>query len=276
MDVTAFKQTQRQVWSSGDYPDIAHRIESAAERVVSAAGVEAGQDVLDVATGSGNVAIVCAQRGATVTGLDLTPELFDAARRRAAEANVQCEWVEGDAEELPYPDDSFDRVLSTFGTMFAPRHDRAAAELVRVCRPGGRIAVAAWTPEGANGRMFTTVASHLPPPPPDMKPPLLWGTEEHMRELFAPHGVDLEFSRDKVIFEAESAEAWLEYNERVLGPMVMARAALEPQGKWEALHADLLSLYHDLNLNTDGSFRTEGEYLITVARVPAARAPGRT
>ena len=269
MDVAGFKQAQRMIWSSGDYPDIAQRIESAAEQLVASAGVEAGHDVLDVATGSGNVAILCAQRGATVTGLDLTPELFDAARQRAAAANVHCDWVEGDAEELPYPDDSFDRVLSSFGTMFAPRHERAAAELVRVCRPGGTIAVAAWTPEGGNGQMFKTVSSHMPPPPPELKPPTLWGTEEHMRELLEPHGVELRFTRANVTFEAESPEQWLDYNERVLGPMVMARAALEPQGKWDALHDDLLRLYHELNAADDGSFRTEGEYLVTVAQLPA-------
>jgi SAM-dependent methyltransferase len=269
MDVAAFKQVQRAVWSSGDYPDIAQRIESAAERVVAAAGVQAGHDVLDVATGSGNVAILCAQRGANVTGLDLTPELFDAARRRADAANVECNWIEGDAEELPYPDDSFDRVLSTFGTMFAPRHERAAAEVVRVCRPGGTIAIAAWTPEGGNGQMFKTVSSHLPPPPPEVKAPTMWGTEPHMRELFEPHGVELRFERHDVVFEAESPEAWLDYNERVLGPMVMARAALEPQGKWDDLHSDLLDLYRRLNLAEDGSFRAEGEYLITIATRPA-------
>jgi ubiquinone/menaquinone biosynthesis C-methylase UbiE len=269
VDVAGFKQVQRMIWSAGDYPDIAQRIESAAEQVVSAADVRSGHDVLDVATGSGNVAILCAQRGASVTGLDLTPELFEAAGRRAAAANVKCDWIEGDAEELPFPDESFDRVLSTFGTMFAPRHDHAAAELVRVCRPGGTIAVAAWTPEGGNGRMFKTVTSHMPPPAPELKPPTMWGNEDYMRDLFGPLGVDLEFDRHSVVFEAESAEAWLEYNERVLGPMVMARAALEPQGKWEALHSDLLQLYRELNLNDDGSFRTEGEYLVTVARKPA-------
>src|SRR5687768_9946457 len=161
LDVTGIKQAQRAMWSAGDYPEIAQRIESAAEHVVERAGVEPGHDVLDVATGSGNVALLCAQRGARVTGLDLTPELFEAARRRAAAAGVQCEWVEGDAEDLPYGDGSFDRVLSTFGVMFAPRQERAAAELVRVARPGARIVVAAWTPEGGNGQMFKTVASHL-------------------------------------------------------------------------------------------------------------------
>ena len=266
LDVAGMKQGQRAMWSAGDYPEISQRIQAAAQHVVERAGVEGGHDVLDVATGSGNVAIVCAGRGARVTGLDLTPELLDAARDRATAAGVECEWVEGDAEDLPYPDDSFDRVLSTFGVMFAPRHDVAVAELVRVARPGGTIAIAAWTPEGGNGQMFKTVAQHIPPPP-EVTPPTKWGTEEHVRELFAPHPVDLEFERANVEFEAESPEAWLEYNERVLGPMVLARAALEPQGKFDALHEDLLALYNRLNLNDDGSFKAEGEYLVTIGRV---------
>jgi SAM-dependent methyltransferase len=269
LDVAGIKQGQRAMWSAGDYPDIARWIESAAQHVVEVAEVNAGHDVLDVATGSGNVALLCAQRGATVTGLDITPELFDAARRRASEAGVECEWIEGDAEELPYADESFDRVLSTFGVMFAPRQERAAAELVRVTRPGGTIAVAAWTPEGGNGQMFKTVGSHMPPPPPEFKPPTLWGDEDHVRRLFEPQGVGLRFERANVVFEAESPEAWLEYNERVLGPMVLARAALEPQGKWDGLHEDLLALYHRLNQKDDGTFKGEGEYLVTTARKPA-------
>ena len=269
LDVEGFKRGQRAVWSAGDYPDIARYIESAAEHVVTAANVGPGQDVLDVATGSGNVALLCALRGAKVTGLDITPELFDAARRRAADAGVECEWIEGDAEDLPYEDGSFDRVLSTFGAMFAPRHERAAAELARVTRPGGTFAVAAWTREGGNGQMFKTVSSHMPPPPPELKPPTMWGDEEYMRELLGPHGVELEFERANVVFEAESPDEWLEYNARALGPMVMARAALEPQGKWDALYSDLADLYRRLNMNDDGSFKAEGEYLVTIARRPA-------
>jgi SAM-dependent methyltransferase len=270
LDVAAFKQTQRKIWSSGDYPDIARLIESAAEHLVRAADVQPGHDVLDVATGSGNVALVAAQSGGNVTGLDITPELFEAARRRAAEAGVEIEWVEGDAEELPYEDNSFDRALSAFGTMFAPRQERAAAELVRVTKPGGVVAVAAWTPEGINGQMFRTVASHMPPPPPELKPPSLWGAEEHIRSLFEPLGVELEFERGQVDFADDSVEKWLVYGEEKLGPMVMARAALEPQGKWEALRADLAALYERENKATDGSFRVEPEYLVTIARVPAA------
>ena len=267
LDVAGFKEVQRKVWSSGDYPEVAHLIESAAEHLVRVADVQAGQDVLDVATGSGNVALIAAQRGAHVTGLDLTPELLEAARRRASESGVECQWIEGDAEQLPFPDASFDRVFSAFGTMFAPRHEVAAAELVRVAKAGGTIAVAAWTPEGTNGQMFRTVASHMPPPPPEVKPPSLWGDEGHVRSLFEPLGVALEFERGRVDFEDESVEAWLAYGEEKLGPMVMARAALEPQGKWEALRSDMEALYNRENMNSDGTFRVAPEYLVTVARV---------
>ena len=270
LDVAAFKQTQRKIWSSGDYPDIARLIESAAEHLVRSADVQPGHDVLDVATGSGNVALLAARQGANVTGLDITPELFEAARRRAAEAGVEIEWVEGDAEELPWEQGSFDRALSAFGTMFAPRQERAAAELVRVTKPGGVVAVAAWTPEGTNGQMFRTVASHMPPPPAELKPPSLWGDEEHIRSLFEPLGVELEFERGQVDFADDSVEKWLVYGEEKLGPMVMARAALEPQGKWDALRSDLAALYERENKATDGSFRVEPEYLVTIARVPAA------
>lgn len=269
LDVAGFKQTQRRIWSSGDYPDVAHLIESAAEHLVKAADVQAGQDVLDVATGSGNVALLAAGRGANVIGLDITPELLEAGRRRASEAGLEIEWVEGDAEELPYDESSFDRTFSAFGTMFAPRHEVAAAELVRVTRPGGAVAVAAWTPEGTNGRMFRTVASHMPPPPPELKPPAMWGDEQYIRSLFEPLGVELSFERGVVDFEDESIESWLAYGEEKLGPMVIARAALEPQGKWDALRSDLAALYDRENKNTDGSFRVQPEYLVTVARVVA-------
>jgi hypothetical protein len=154
--------------------------------------------------------------------------------------------------------------------MFAPRHERAAAELVRVTKPGGVVAAAAWTPEGTNGQMFRTVASHMPAPPPELKPPSLWGDEEHIRSLFEPLGVELEFERGQVDFADDSMEKWLAYGEEKLGPMVVARAALEPQGKWDALRADLTALYERENKATDGSLLIQPEYLVTIARVPAA------
>ena len=267
-DYTAIKTAQQATWASGDYAAVAARIQHIADSLVEAADLHAGWRVLDVATGSGNVAIVAAQSGAHVTGLDITPELFEAARRRMTESGVEIELIEGDAEDLPFGDASFDRVLSCFGVMFAPLHQTAADELVRVVRPGGMIGIAAWTPEGATGRMFKTVGGYMPPPPEGFVPPVMWGTEDHLRALFANSGAKLEFARRNVAFKHDSARSWLEYNQRVLGPMVMAKAALEPQGRWDALHTELVELYEGANQATDGTMHVDAEYLITVARFP--------
>ena len=268
LDAAEFKQRQRKVWSVGDFPDIATRIVSASQDVVDACEIGLGQDVLDVATGTGNAAILAARRGARVTGLDLTPELLDAARRRIAEAGLAIELIEGDAEDLPFPDESFDRVLSVFGVMFVPRHEVGAAELLRVCRPGGVIGIAAWTPEGTTGQMFQVLSKYMPPPPPELKPPMLWGLEQRVRELFAPSGADLVFERRKVEFAYESVEWAVEYNERVLGPIVMTKAALEPQGKWEPVREELREVFGNGSRQSNGGVIFEGEFLLTVARIP--------
>jgi ubiquinone/menaquinone biosynthesis C-methylase UbiE len=267
IDVSGIKNGQRMMWTAGDYPDLARTIEGVAELVVERADASAGEALLDVATGSGNVAIPAALGGAKVTGLDLTPKLLEVARGRAASAGLDITFVEGDAEELPFEADSFERVTSCFGVMFAPRHELAAAELVRVAKPGGRIVIAAWTPEGLNGRMFQTVGSYMPPPPPELKPPVMWGTEGHIRELFADSGAELAFERHTVTYEYESPEAWFDYNERVLGPTIMAKAALQPQGRWEALRAELIQFYTDANEAEDGSLRVQAEYLLSVAQL---------
>jgi len=267
-DPAQIKQTQRKMWSVGDYPEVATRVESASAEVVAASDIRPGQDVLDVATGTGNAAILAAQAGANVTGLDLTPKLLDAARRRMADDGVRIELIEGDAEELPFEDDSFDRVLSVFGAMFAPRHVVAAAELVRVCRPGGTVSVAAWTPEGALGQMFRTIGSYMPPPAPEQQPPILWGTENHVRALFAASGAELRFERRMVNFLDRSAEDAMAYNERMLGPIVLAKAALEPDGRWDDLRAQLVELYDRTSEPADGGMQVPSEYLLTVARMP--------
>jgi SAM-dependent methyltransferase len=268
IDFSAIKDGQRRMWSSGDYPDIAKTIAGVAELVVERAGAGPGENLLDVATGTGNVAIPATQGGATVTGLDLTPKLLEMARKRAADAGVEVRFIEGDAEELPFDSSSFDHVTSCFGVMFAPRQEVAAAELARVARPGAKIVFSAWTPEGLNGRMFKTVGSYMPQPPAELKPPVMWGNEEHVRSLFADAGAQLSFERRMVPLEHESPAGWLEYNERVLGPTIMAKAALEQQGTWDALRDDLLALYTDENEAEDGSFRARAEYLLTVARMP--------
>jgi ubiquinone/menaquinone biosynthesis C-methylase UbiE len=268
IDVGAIKQAQRAMWASGNYPEVARRIESVAELLAQRAGAAAGVRMLDVATGSGNVALAGARAGAEVTGLDLTPELLEAARARAAEAGLEVRFLEGDAEELPFEDGSFDVVTSCFGVMFAPRHAQAAGELARVVRPGGTVGVAAWTPEGLIGRTFAILSSFMPPPPPGLEPPVSWGTEEHVSELFAPSGAELSFERRTVTFTYDSPEGWLDYDERILGPAIMTKAALEPQGRYGELREAMLELYRSLNEAEDGTFSVQSEYLLSLARLP--------
>jgi SAM-dependent methyltransferase len=268
IDVDAVKQGQKRMWAAGDYPDVARTIESAAETLAEAVRAGADTELLDVATGSGNVAIVAARRGAKVTGLDLTPELLEVARRRAADGALEITFVEGDAEQLPFEDDSFDLVTSCFGVIFAPRHEQAVSELVRVARPGATIGITAWTPEGLNGKMFTTVSSYMPPPPPALKPPVTWGEEQHISSLFAGTGAELSFERRSVTFTHDSPESWVEYSERALGPTIMAKAALEPQGRYDELRAELIGLYSAANEAQDDSFSADSEYLLALARLP--------
>ncbi len=269
IDVNGFKQGQKAMWTAGDYPEVARRIEAVGQYVAERAGAAPGIELLDVATGSGNVSIPAALAGARVTGLDLTPKLLEAARARAAEAGVEIELIEGDAEELPFADGSFDRVTSCFGVMFAPRQGVAAAELTRVARPGATVVVAAWTPEGLIGRTFGTSARHMPPPPPELKPAVMWGNEEHVRELFEESGAELSFELRNITFTGDSPEAWLARDEQILGPALMAKAALEPKGQYEQLRQDMLALYDEVNEADDGSFRAQAEYLVTLATLPA-------
>jgi len=261
-ELTEAQQNARNLWSSGDYPSAMRIIASVGPRVVETAGVTGDDVVLDVACGSGNATIPAAETGAETTGLDITPELIEAGKKNAADAGVVIEWVEGDAQDMRFDDESFDVVLSVFGCMFAPDHRKAAAELGRVLKPGGRLVVAAWRPEGNTGRMFSTIASHLPPPPEGFEPPPLWGKEEHVRELFDGTGVELELEPTTVEFTADSSEVFFQELERDLPPIVAAKAGLGPQGKWEPLRDDLLELYRDTNESDSGDFRAAQEYLV--------------
>jgi SAM-dependent methyltransferase len=237
------KQGVRASWAAGDYPAIAQRqLWPVGERIVHRLAVTPGDDVIDVACGTGNAALRAAQAGATVVGVDLTPELLDEGARLAEQIGVEVRWVEGDAEALPVEDASFDVVVSVFGCMFAPRHRIAAAELARVLRPGGRLAVCAWTPDGAMGEFFRTLGGHLPPPPDFVQPPLLWGSEEHVSELFADTGVEVEFARELIEFPRMSIDEEIEFATSKFGPLILARRMLEPQGRWPALIADLRRL----------------------------------
>jgi 2-polyprenyl-6-hydroxyphenyl methylase/3-demethylubiquinone-9 3-methyltransferase len=266
IDPEQVRAGQRAMWSTGDWPSIAKTIQPVADALIERAGVRTGQDVLDVGTGSGNVAVPAAGRGARVTGADITPELMDMGRERAAAEGVEVEWVEGDAGALPFADESFDVVLSVFGCMFAPDHQAAANELVRVCRPGGTIGVCAWTPEGLNGRLLKLAASAMPPPPPEVKSPILWGEEGHVRELFDGTGVDLVIEEDAVSWDWPSADGWVSFTEQNLGPTVMAKSALEPAGEWAPMRERLVTLYSEFE--TPDGFRPRAEYLRTIARRP--------
>jgi ubiquinone/menaquinone biosynthesis C-methylase UbiE len=177
-----------------------------------------------------------------VVGVDLTPELLEEGARLAEQLGVEVQWVEGDAEALPMEDASFDVVVSVFGCMFAPRHRVAAAELARVLRPGGRLAVSAWTPDGAMGEFFRTLGGHLPPPPDFVQPPLLWGSEDHVSDLFADTGVEVEFAREFVEFPRMPVDEEIEFATSKFGPLILARRMLEPQGRWPALIDDLRRL----------------------------------
>ena len=241
-ELTEQKQQARAMWAMGDYPTAAEQIAEVGPRCVAAADVTEDDTVLDVACGAGNATIPAAKTGAETTGLDITPELLVAGKKAADDAGVEIEWIEGDAEQLPFENSSFDAVLSVFGCMFAPDHKDTAAELARVLKPGGRLAVCAWTPGGNIGKFFMTVAKHMPPPPEGFQPPILWGTEDHAREIFDGTGVQLEFERQAMTFEGDSLDAFIAEMETKLPPIVAARAALEPEGKWEALRKEIYDL----------------------------------
>lgn len=247
------------MWGSGNYAAVADRISEVGETVVERAGVEPGMDVLDVACGTGNATIPAAKAGARVTGLDFAPRLLEIARERSADAMVEIDFVEGDAQEMPFADASFDRVVSTFGHMFAPDHERTAAEMKRVLRPGGAIAVACWSPAGSIGRMFK-VTAELVPPPPGGTPPLLWGTEDHVRELLG----DADFDRREIEWTDESVESYARFMLESFGPLLNTREVLgDREGELdEAFRAFLASE----NLNDDGTLRFRGEYLLSVIR----------
>lgn len=259
------RERARATWSAGDWDSFSNRIRSVGQLIVDRVGIESGLKLLDVGTGSGGtVAIPAALRGATVVGLDITPELFEHARRRAAEAGVDVEWVEGDAGELPFADASFDRVTSTFGAMFAPDHAAAAAELVRVCRPGGRIAMTTWVNDGFVGEMFKLTGSFMPPPPPGTQVPPMWGVEAHVVDVFAAAGVEPVLTREVVGFEWDSvAETVRDYAEN-FGPFLMARSVLEPQGRWDEFLAAYGELVTRFNRAEDGTARLESEYFVIV------------
>jgi SAM-dependent methyltransferase len=263
--VADLKRTHRATWAAGDYAAVAEIIDEAPPRdLLARVDLAPGQDVIDVATGTGNIAIRAAAAGGQVVGLDLTPELFGTARRRAAAQQLTVEWVEGDAEDLPFEDERFDRVLSAFGVQFAPRHEIVAHELARVCRPGGRIGVVNWTPEGQVGELFKVMGRYLPPQPDYASPPPIWGSEDHVRGLFADIPVRFEFARGSNPWRFDSPEHYVVFMETHYGPTVKARDRLTGEGRWEQCRDEILAMAERRNEATDGSLLMWAEYLVAV------------
>jgi SAM-dependent methyltransferase len=259
----AVKSRQQTVWASGDFSVVASRIVFQAEHLCETADIQAGWRVLDVATGSGNAAIAAARRGCEVVGIDFVPALLERGRIRAAAEHLVVEFLEGDAEELPFPDASFDAVISVYGVMFAPDHHRAAAELARVCRPGGRIALASWTPDGFIGETFRIFSSYLPPAP-GLQPPIRWGDQGYLDSLFGDVAATMASYSRTAVFRFRSAEENVDFFRTYYGPTLRAFESLDPPRR-ELLRNDLLALArrYDRNGGT-GSIAITADYLETV------------
>lgn len=257
------KERQQKTWSSGDFSRVAARIVLTAERVAEAADLRAGGSVLDVACGSGNATIAAARHGTRAVGVDYVPELLEDGRLRATAEGLDIEFVHGDAEDLPFDDATFDAVLSVYGVMFAPDHTRAASEILRVARPGATVALASWTPTGFLGEMFGVITHHVPAPP-HVASPMLWGTEDHLAELFDDEIADLRSTEEIQTFRYPSAEAFVDFFRRWYGPTLKAFEALEPEAQRE-LYADLVHLAQRWERNGDGgSITIPGQYLQSV------------
>ena len=266
-DLAALKSKQQAAWSSGDYAVIGTTLQIVGEELCEALDLRAGQKVLDVAAGNGNVSLAAARRWCEVVASDYVPALLERARERAAAERLDIEFREADAEALPFADASFDAVVSTFGVMFTPDQERAAAELLRVCRPGGRIGLANWTPEGFIGQVFKTIGRHVAPPP-GARSPALWGSRERIAELFGPHAASVKSAQRHFVFRYRSPEHWLEVFQTWYGPVLKAFAALEPAQR-AALRDDLLALIGRFSRSGDTSMVVPGEYLeIVIERSP--------
>lgn len=265
------KARHRAMWELGDYPAVARAvIPTLGADLVTAAGVTTGTRVLDVAAGSGNAAIPAALRGAHVVAVDLAPALLETGRHLAAEAGLTADaitWVEGDAEHLTQADASYDVVLSSVGVMFAPHHELAAAEMLRVCRPGGIIALASWTPQGFVGQLFAAMKPYAPPPPPGSRPGVLWGDEAHVRALLGDGVTHLEATRRVVETSFERPEAFRELFASSYGPAVAVYGHLGDDAERRAgLDADLDALAERSGTAVGGRFTMQWEYLLVVAR----------
>ncbi len=262
--IEPLKEKLKATWMAGDFGRIAKQIAASGEEFIARLGLKSGDRVLDVACGSGNLAVPAARTGATVTGVDIATNLLDQARDRAKAEGLTIQFDEGDAELLPYDDASFDVVVTMYGAMFAPRPEMVAAELIRVCRPGGRIAMANWTPSGFIGQMFKTTAKHVPPPA-GMASPVKWGDAETVRERLRNGVADLQLTPQICQFNFEFPPTdVVEFFRMYYGPTQRAFAALDESGQ-DALRKDLVELWSENNQAEDGTTHVEGEYLEVIA-----------
>ncbi|MGE8629293.1 class I SAM-dependent methyltransferase [Achromobacter denitrificans] len=264
-DLAALKARQQGTWSSGDYAVVGTTLQIVGEQLCESLDVRAGQKVLDVAAGNGNASLAAARRWCDVVSTDYVPALLGRARERAAAERLKIEFQEADAEALPFPDGGFDAVVSTFGVMFTPDQDKAAAELMRVCRPGGKIGLANWTPDGFIGHVFKTIGKHLPPPA-GIKSPALWGTRARIEEMFGAHASSIKTESRDFVFRYRSPEHWLEVFKTYYGPLLKAFGALEPAAQ-AALTGDLMAQIERFNRSGDAAMVVPSEYLeIVVTR----------
>ena len=262
-EMETLKTRLKATWEAGDFAEIAKGIESTAEAFVERLNITPGMKVLDVACGSGNLAVIAAKLGAKVTGIDIADNLIEAAKRRAAAEGLDIKFEQGDAEAMPYADDSFDLVMTMFGAMFAPRPEVTADELVRVCKPGGRIAMASWTPAGFAGQMFKLSTKYLPPPP--MPPPVLWGVPDEVKARFGDRVSGLEMTPRMADMQFDfPPEDVVKLFKKYFGPTVMTFKALDPS-RHQELTDDLVSLWKENNISTEGKAHAKGEYLEVIA-----------
>jgi SAM-dependent methyltransferase len=262
-DLAVVKSRQQATWSSGDYAVIGTTLSLTGELLCEAVNLRPGQGVLDVAAGNGNATLAAARRWANVTSTDYVPALLERGRARATAERLPVTFQEADAEQLPFEDGAFDVVLSVFGVMFTPNQEQAAQELLRVCRPGGTIGLASWTPESFIGHVFRTIGKHVPPPA-GVKSPALWGTEERLRELFGDGISEIRTTRRHFVFRYHSAQHWLDVFRTYYGPTLKAFAALDDAGQASLAH-DLIELLQRFNQGGANTLAVPSEYLEVVA-----------
>jgi ubiquinone/menaquinone biosynthesis C-methylase UbiE len=267
-DLSSVKARQQQTWASGDYTAVASRIVLVSELLVEAADLHAGWRVLDVACGNGNATLAAARSGTTAVGVDYVPALLESARERAVTEGLDAEFRDGDAETLPFGDNEFDAVLSVFGAMFAPDHARTAAEMLRVTRPGGRIALASWTPDGFVGQMFRVVSRYVAPPA-GVASPLLWGTDDHLTRLFGKEIATAHSTERAYTFRFSSADEYVAFFRRWYGPTLKAFQALDGTDQ-RRLAADLATLARDHDIHRTGDVAIQSTYLETVLTLRGA------